>query len=117
MTPGVSPIWGTTHNPFVRYTPQIPRHRDLLIAAAFGLAAVAAMALAVSAQHGRIPITATALLMAVALLVERRRVLMSGRISASATYLPIVLSLVIAGPLAGVVVAAFSVLAHARGPF
>jgi HD-GYP domain-containing protein (c-di-GMP phosphodiesterase class II) len=93
----------------------MPTLRDGALAGLYALGASAAVLTAV-AHSGRPPVLATALLATAAVVSERRQVLV-GRLSMSATYLPIVLAIVIGGPIAGTVVSAASILAHLRRPY
>ena len=90
--------------------------RDTLLAAVYAALAMCALAAAV-AVGPRPPIAVTALLSVIALAVEKRTVSLTGRLRVSATFLPIVLGLVIAGPLCGAAVSGIAFLAHFRTPY
>src|SRR3954452_8593782 len=90
--------------------------RDFAIATAYALGAITTVAVA-TAEGPRPPVVATALLSLVAVVAERRQITVAGRLSVSATYLPIVLALVIGGPLGGAIVSAVSMLAHFTTPY
>jgi HD-GYP domain-containing protein (c-di-GMP phosphodiesterase class II) len=90
--------------------------RDSSVALIYGVGAAGALAAAV-AYGAWPPYTATALLALVAVVVERRQIAVAGRLNVSSTYLPIVLALVIGGPLSGAIVSAVSVLAHFKPPY
>src|SRR3954463_7983425 len=90
--------------------------RDVALASAYSAAAVCALAAAV-AVGPRPPLGVTALLAAIALAVEKRTVSLTGRLRVSATFLPIVLGLVVAGPICGAAVSAVAFLAHFRSPY
>src|SRR4051794_37134225 len=63
------------------------------------------------------PYGATALLAAIGAFVEARSVRATSRVSVSATFLPVLLAIVVAGAAAGCIVASTSILAHFRRPF
>jgi HD-GYP domain-containing protein (c-di-GMP phosphodiesterase class II) len=65
----------------------------------------------------RPPAATTVVLAAVAFVVERRRIAVGAGVSVSASYLPIVLAVVVAGPVAGMVVSSTSLLAHLTRPY
>jgi HD-GYP domain-containing protein (c-di-GMP phosphodiesterase class II)/uncharacterized membrane protein len=89
----------------------------LVIASTFLVVALASVSVATLVEARYPPLVTTALLAAAALIVERRRVALSGRLTASASYLPIVLALVICGALGGVIVSAVSILAQLSRPY
>jgi HD-GYP domain-containing protein (c-di-GMP phosphodiesterase class II) len=94
----------------------VSKSRDIILACLYGFGAAVALAAALFYAAWP-PATVTVLLAAVALVVERRQITVSGRLRVSATYLPIVLALVIGGPLAGVIVSVVGVLAHFERPY
>src|SRR5947209_7486391 len=89
--------------------------------ASLGAAAVAVAALAAVAASGAGPVSlpygAVALLAAIGVFVEARSVRATSRVSVSATFLPVLLTIVVAGAVAGCAVAGISIVAHFRRPF
>jgi hypothetical protein len=90
--------------------------RDRSLAIAFGGVAFVSGTVAV-VTYPAADFRLVALLATVAFVVERRSISLTGRLSVSATYVPIVLALVIGGPTTGIIVSAAGFLAHFRAPY
>src|SRR4051812_8058765 len=94
----------------------MPRNSVSLALTAGSVALIAGL-FALNAGPVNLPYGATALLAAIGVFVEARSVRASSRVSVSATFLPVLLAIVVAGAVAGCAVAAISILAHFRRPF
>jgi HD-GYP domain-containing protein (c-di-GMP phosphodiesterase class II) len=101
----------------VEALPPARARRDFVVAGVQVAIALSAVGLFGHLRRNDVPVGTTALLAAVAFIVERRRVSLAGRLSASASYLPILLAAVIGGAEAAIIVAATSMLAHFGAPY